>query len=394
MRICKLTEGGARRYVNACIVYHDPSESHPFHVMHDDGTHAWIAIVERSRVVHVNDPGNRGRRVTRDFTWLTPERGAREAAAAAAAAAMEPVGGAYAHALDPGPQIPPGMMLGQWNLGTYAAGSSPWGSSPAFPPDGGGAPPPLDPIPTPAIPPPHAAAAHHHHHAGVYHHQRSRLGLTANGGVAQPANGGAAQQPATGGVGRPGDWERRVLREFATDLSARPEAIQPPLVAHQTLAQAGFLAPRRETLTSTEEEEEDRAARQATGKWRRDASGDGGDEKSAPGDGDADADVDVDGDKDEDEGEIDLLAAARAVGAQLAAAGATSARRLGGADPSTEEDEEDTVEDSERGGGDGRARDEDEEENGEEDVERGAGEDGEEREEAVDAVGDETHAAS
>ena len=392
MRICKLTEGGARRYVNACIVYHDPSESHPFHVMHDDGTHAWIAIVERSRVVHVNDPGNRERRVTRDFTWLTPERGAREAAAAAAAAAaMEPVGGAYAHALDPGPQIPPGMMLGQWNLGTYAAGSSPWGSSPAFPPEGGGgAPPPLDPIP------PHAAAAHHHHHAGVHHHQRSRLGLTANGGAAQPATGGAAQQPATGGVGRPGDWERRVLREFATDLSARPEAIQPPLVAHQTLAQAGFLAPRRETLTCAkeEEEEEDRAARQATGKRRRDASGDGGDEKSAPGDGDADGDVDVDGDKDEDEGEIDLLAAARAVGAQLAAAGATSARRLGGADPSTEEDEEDTVEDSERGGGDGRARDEDEEENGEEDVERGAGEDGEEREEAVDAVGDETHAAS
>ena len=108
MRICKLTEGGARRYVNACIVYHDPSESHPFHVMHDDGTHAWIAIVERSRVVHVNDPGNRGRRVTRDFTWLTPERGAREAAAAAAA--MEPVGAAYAHALDPAPQIPPGTV--------------------------------------------------------------------------------------------------------------------------------------------------------------------------------------------------------------------------------------------------------------------------------------------
>ncbi len=81
------------------------------------------------------------------------------------------------------------------------------------------------------------------------------------------------------------------------------------------------------------------------------------------------------------------------MGAQLAAAGATSARRLGDAAPSTEEYlEEDTVEDSERGG-DGRVGDEDGED-GEEDEERGAGEDGEEREEAVDAVGDETHAAS
>ena len=390
MRICKLTEGGARRYVNACIVYHDPSESHPFHVMHDDGTHAWIAIVERSRVVHVNDPGNRGRRVTRDFTWLTPERGAREAAAAAAAAAaMEPVGGAYAHALDPGPQIPPGMMLGQWNLGTYAAGSSPWGSSPVPLSEGGRS-------AAAARPDPAARRRRSRHHA-AHHHRRSRLGLTHAVGV-----GGTGRSSGDRRRRRPGDWERRVLREFATDLSVRPpESIQPPAqMAHQSLAQAGFLAPRRETLTCAkeEEEEEDRAARQATGKRRRDASGDGGDEKSAPGDGDADGDekwhqgTGTNGDG--DGGDIDLLAAARAVGAQLAAAGATSARRLGGAeDEEDEEDEEDTVEDSERGGDGEEAGDEDDEA-GEEDGERGAGEDGEEREEDGDAVGDETQAAS
>ena len=128
---------------------------------------------------------------------------------------------------------------------------------------GGGAAAPLDPIPTPAIPP-HAA-----HHA-AHHRQRSRLGLAAGGGV-----GGAA----TGGVSRPGDWERRVLREFATDLSARPEAIQPPQQQRQSLAQAGFLAPRRETSTGGG----DRVRQPATGKRQRDAS-DGDDDS-----GDADA---------------------------------------------------------------------------------------------------------
>ena len=87
-----------------------------------------------------------------------------------------------------------------------------------------------------------------------------------------------------------------------------------------------------------------------------------------------------DGDGDGDGGEIDLLAAARAVGAQLAAADG----RAG--DAAVAEDEEDTVEDSERGGDGRRAGDEDEED-GEEDGKRGGGEDGREREEAGDAVG-------
>ena len=250
MRICKLTEGGARRYVNACVVYHDPSESHPFHVMHDDGTHAWIAIVERSRVVHVNDPGNRGRRVTRDFTWLTPERGAREAAAvAAAAAAMEPVGGAYAHALDPTPQIPPGMMLGQWNLGYAAGGSSPWGSSPT-PCRGGAArrrrstrsrPPRSRRTPLTTI----AGQARAHTRCwGRWHSRRGRR--------------------RAGRLGAP-----RAARGCAGPERSAPRVpIQPPAqTAHQSLAQAGFLAPRRETLIA----EVDREMRPATGKRRRDA---------------------------------------------------------------------------------------------------------------------------
>ena len=73
LRICKVSEHGARRYINAVIVFHDPSESHPFHVMHDDGTQTWLAVLDDTRVVHMIDPRTK-RRVARQFTWLTPER--------------------------------------------------------------------------------------------------------------------------------------------------------------------------------------------------------------------------------------------------------------------------------------------------------------------------------
>ena len=73
LRICKVSEHGARRYINAVIVFHDPSESHPFHVMHDDGTQTWLAVLDATRVVHMIDPRTK-RRVARHFTWLTPER--------------------------------------------------------------------------------------------------------------------------------------------------------------------------------------------------------------------------------------------------------------------------------------------------------------------------------
>ena len=71
LRICKVSEHGARRYINAVIVFHDPSESHPFHVMHDDGTQTWLAVLDDTRVVHMIDPRTK-RRVARQFTWLTP----------------------------------------------------------------------------------------------------------------------------------------------------------------------------------------------------------------------------------------------------------------------------------------------------------------------------------
>ena len=84
--------------------------------MHDDGTHAWIAIVERSRVVHVGNPGNRGRRVTRDFTSSPPSeaRGRRRR--------WRPRrrwnrGWRVRPRWIP-PADPARMMLGQWNLGT------------------------------------------------------------------------------------------------------------------------------------------------------------------------------------------------------------------------------------------------------------------------------------
>ena len=37
LRICKVSEHGQRRYLNASIVFHDPTESHPFHALCDDG---------------------------------------------------------------------------------------------------------------------------------------------------------------------------------------------------------------------------------------------------------------------------------------------------------------------------------------------------------------------
>jgi hypothetical protein len=64
------------RYVNAAIVFHDPTESHPFHVLHDDGASSWLAIQEKRGIVHAveGDGGNQGlrTRVSRRFTWLTP----------------------------------------------------------------------------------------------------------------------------------------------------------------------------------------------------------------------------------------------------------------------------------------------------------------------------------
>ena len=193
MRIKRVTEAGARRYVNACIVYHDPSESHPFHVMHDDGTHAWIAIVDRSRVVHVNDPGNR-KRVTRDFTWVTPERGTREAAAAAAM--MDQPAAAYGHAMDTGLSIPPGM-LGQWNLGY---GGAAWGGAV-------GANAGFDPSPIAANMGPNPPG--HHGHVAIP--PRSRLGLN-------PTQAAAVNNRRT-----TGDWEHRLLREFAVNLPLEEE---------------------------------------------------------------------------------------------------------------------------------------------------------------------------
>ena len=76
LRITRISHKGQRRYVNAAIVFHDPAESHPFHVLHDDGASAWLAIQEKRGIVHAveGDGGNQGlrTRVSRRFTWLTP----------------------------------------------------------------------------------------------------------------------------------------------------------------------------------------------------------------------------------------------------------------------------------------------------------------------------------
>ena len=76
LRITRISHKGQRRYVNAVIVFHDPAESHPFHVLHDDGASAWLAIQESLGVVHaVEGDGGSPRlrtRVSRSFTWLTP----------------------------------------------------------------------------------------------------------------------------------------------------------------------------------------------------------------------------------------------------------------------------------------------------------------------------------
>jgi hypothetical protein len=76
LRITRISHKGQRRYVNAVIVFHDPAESHPFHVLHDDGASAWLAIQESLGVVHaVEGDGGSPRlrtRVSRRFTWLTP----------------------------------------------------------------------------------------------------------------------------------------------------------------------------------------------------------------------------------------------------------------------------------------------------------------------------------
>ena len=109
LRICKVSEHGARRYINAVIVFHDPSESHPFHVMHDDGTQTWLAVLDDTRVVHMIDPKTK-RRVARHFTWLTPERVV--AASTPARASL----GAFLDALTPN-----GVGVGVGALATPAA---------------------------------------------------------------------------------------------------------------------------------------------------------------------------------------------------------------------------------------------------------------------------------
>ena len=385
MRIKRVTEAGARRYVNACIVYHDPSESHPFHVMHDDGTHAWIAIVDRSRVVHVNDPGNR-KRVTRDFTWVTPERGTREAAAAAM---MDQPAAAYGHAMDTGLSIPPGM-LGQWNLGY---GGAAWGGAV-------GANAGFDPSPIAANMGPNPAG--HHGHTAIP--PRSRLGLN-------PTQAAAVNNRRT-----TGDWEHRLLREFAVNLpleeeedptaapnmnaALAPQPIQ-PRVNNESLVQAGFLVPRQqvgadqargltgapaqvptpgtrvdqETAPSVKRAADEPGAEkpedEGGAKRRRAATDDGGDD---------------DEEKEEEEGEIDLLAAARAVGG--AAAAATLAGRPGSEhhptdlEGSSEDEEEETVAGSERDDGVGGSDDDDVEEH------VGGGEGGAAGEEGEAAGGD------
>ena len=80
-----MSEHGQRRYVNAVVVFHDPSESHPFHVLHDDGASTWIAIHDAAKVVHAVDHRTT-RRVEREFVWVTPERASAFAQCANAAA--------------------------------------------------------------------------------------------------------------------------------------------------------------------------------------------------------------------------------------------------------------------------------------------------------------------
>ena len=399
MRIKRVTEAGARRYVNACIVYHDPSESHPFHVMHDDGTHAWIAIVDRSRVVHVNDPGNR-KRVTRDFTWVTPERGTREAAAAAAM--MDQPAAAYGHAMDTGLSIPPGM-LGQWNLGY---GGAAWGGAV-------GANAGFDPSPIAAANMGPNPPGHHGH---VAIPPRSRLGLNP-------------QAAAVNNRRTTGDWEHRLLREFAVNLpleeeedptapnmnALAPQPIQPRATNNESLVQAGFLVPRQQIgaeqargLTgappaqvptpgtrvdqetapgsmkrAADEDGAEKAEDEGGAKRRRAATDDGGDDDEEKGKEE----------EEDDEGEIDLLAAARAVGA--AAAAATLAGRPGSEhhptdlEGSSEDEEEETVAGSERDDGVGGSDDDDVEEQ-----RRGGGEGGGAGEEGEAAGGDADAAAA
>jgi len=400
LRIKRVTEAGARRYVNACIVYHDPSESHPFHVMHDDGTHAWIAIVDRSRVVHVNDPGNR-KRVTRDFTWVTPERGTREAAAAAM---MDQPAAAYGHAMDTGLSIPPGM-LGQWNLGY---GGAAWGGAV-------GANAGFDPSPIAANMGPNPPG--HHGHVAIP--PRSRLGLN-------PTQAAAVNNRRT-----TGDWEHRLLREFAVNLpleeeedptapnmnaALAPQPIQPRATNNESLVQAGFLVPRQQIgadqargLTgappaqvptpgtrvdqetapgsmkrAADEDGAEKAEDEGGAKRRRAATDDGGDDDEEKG---------KEEEEEEEEGEIDLLAAARAVGA--AAAAATLAGRPGSEhhptdlEGSSEDEEEETVAGSERDDGVGGSDDDDVEEQ-----RRGGGEGGGAGEEGEAAGGDTDAAAA
>ena len=398
LRIKRVTEAGARRYVNACIVYHDPSESHPFHVMHDDGTHAWIAIVDRSRVVHVNDPGNR-KRVTRDFTWVTPERGTREAAAAAAM--MDQPAAAYGHAMDTGLSIPPGM-LGQWNLGY---GGAAWGGAV-------GANAGFDPSPIAANMGPNPPG--HHGHVAIP--PRSRLGLN-------PTQAAAVNNRRT-----TGDWEHRLLREFAVNLPleeeedptaapnmnrSRPATDSTAATNNESLVQAGFLVPRQqigadqargltgappaqvptpgtrvdqETAPSVkraaDEDGAEKPEDEGGAKRRRAATDDGGDDDEEKG---------KEEEEEDDEGEIDLLAAARAVGA--AAAAATLAGRPGSEhhptdlEGSSEDEEEETVAGSERDDGVGGSDDDDVEEHVGGGEGGGAGEEGE-------AAGGDTDAAA
>jgi hypothetical protein len=298
--------------------------------------------------------------------------------------------------MDTGLSIPPGM-LGQWNLGY---GGAAWGG--AVGANGG-----FDPSPIAAANMGPNPAGHHGHTAIP---PRSRLGLS-------PAQAAVNNRRTTG------DWEHRLLREFAVNLPLEEEE-DPPAPSmnalapqptprttnNESLVQAGFLVPRQqvgadqargltgapaqvptpgtrvdqETAPSVKRAADEPGAEkpedEGGAKRRRAATDDGGDDDEEKGKEE----------EEEEEGEIDLLAAARAVGA--AAAAATLAGRPGSEhhptdlEGSSEDEEEETVAGSERDDGVGGSDDDDVEEHVGGGEGGGAGEEGE-------AAGGDTDAA-
>jgi hypothetical protein len=304
--------------------------------------------------------------------------------------------------MDTGLSIPPGM-LGQWNLGY---GGAAWGGAV-------GANAGFDPSPIAANMGPNPPG--HHGHVAIP--PRSRLGLN-------PTQAAAVNNRRT-----TGDWEHRLLREFAVNLpleeeedptapnmnaALAPQPIQPRATNNESLVQAGFLVPRQQIgadqargLTgappaqvptpgtrvdqemapgsmkrAADEDGAEKAEDEGGAKRRRAATDDGGDDDEEKG---------KEEEEEEDEGEIDLLAAARAVGA--AAAAATLAGRPGSEhhptdlEGSSEDEEEETVAGSERDDGVGGSDDDDVEEHVGGGEGGGAGEEGE-------AAGGDTDAAA